>query len=184
MKHKPPRTHTWKRPQRKASCLIGSFPDSSFSSQRGRTVFLTHLSQPLCTDRCRPQTCPNLNYPGMPHVSLCSYPCLPSWLQSLLSTQLKTNSSRPGETPGRTFVFIKWIWGEQVCFAGSGSLPLSPCLSVLPGSGWWSRERRLLACQRDPLAAWTQAPDIRWDRGSPPPSCWRQTQTDHKSARC
>lgn len=120
----------------------------------------------------------------MPHVSLCSYPCLPSWLQSLLSTQLKTNSSRPGETPGRTFVFIKWIWGEQVCFAGSGSLPLSPCLSVLPGSGWWSRERRLTACQRDPLAAWTQAPDIRWDRGSPPPSCWRQTQTDHKSARC
>ena len=66
--------------------------------------FLTGPSEPLTADLCHLRTrlgrywiileCP---------ILACIPPTdwLPSWLQSLLSTQLKTNSSRPGETAGR-----------------------------------------------------------------------------------
>lgn len=47
----------------------------------------------------------------------------------------------------KPFVFTKWIWGEQVCFAGSGCLPLcrlgpGPCAVSGPGG---REERRLAA---------------------------------------
>ena len=94
-----------------ANCLIWSFPDSSFFFsffflEQGRTLFsLPHRSVWATQSGSLPFThTPGLllNYPGMPHMSLYSYNWLqPSWLQSLLSTQLKTNSSWPGETAGR-----------------------------------------------------------------------------------
>lgn len=52
-------------------------------------------------------------------------------LTAQLTSALTVNSTKNKQQLGRrnsrkTFVFIKWIWREQVCFAGSGSLPLSP----------------------------------------------------------
>lgn len=52
---------------------------------------------------------------------------LTAQLTSVLTVNPTKNKQQLARRNSRkTFVFIKWIWSEQVCFAGSGCLPLSP----------------------------------------------------------
>lgn len=111
------------------------------------------------------------------------YPTLPqhwtpSWLHFLLSTWLKTNTSWPGETPGRHlflqsgYVESRFVLLEVVLFLSALALGRGP-FRVLAGK---SGERTLSGCQLDLLAvrascpAWTQTVLLSKARSGLPPA--------------
>lgn len=123
----------------------------------------------------------------MPHIIVGSSHCWPSWLQSLLSTQLKTNSSWPGETPGR-HLFLwsgngesRFVLLEVVVFLSC----LGPGPRALSGPGWQSGERRLPGCQLELLAGAASGPAVHRRccrcQGRLPSPCWRQSPPDRET---
>lgn len=143
--------------------------------------FLVHLSQPLWDDLCHPHTKPGalLNYPGMPHSHITPHcPNTERPVHFLLSTWLKTNTSWPGETPGRHlflqsgYVESRFVLLEVVLFLSALALGRGP-FRVLAGK---SGERTLSGCQLDLLAvrascpAWTQTVLLSKARSGLPPA--------------
>lgn len=116
----------------------------------------------------------------MPHITPPS--CLVTTVLTVNPTQNKQQLAR--RNCRKTFVFVKWIWGEQVCFAGSGSLPLLPrprgcgCFQGLAGG---VEKRGGLAVS---WMSWQQKPPAQSESGglqTTGPVSWRQTPTDHKT---
>lgn len=187
------RKHTHMRPHRETTAsselpqiqrFLQSGAELSFSAH-----FLSHLPQPLSVDLCHVDARLDCCWIILECLIVFwgSSHWLPSWLQSLLSTKLKTNSSWPGETPGR-HLFL-WSGNGESRFVLLEVVVFLSCLGpgpwALSGPGWQSGERRLPGCQLELLAGAASGPAVHRHgcrcQGRLPSPCWRQPPPDRET---
>lgn len=126
---------------------------------------LIYLSQPLWTDLCHLHTHTpthgwttiELSWNGL---YLPVFRPMTGQLTSVLTVNPTKNKQQLARRDSRkTFVFIKWIWREQVCFGGSGFLPLLPwALGRGPFQGLAGRVEK---------GGWLTVSWIHWQRQPP-----------------